>query len=125
MCLHLTISICLVSSIPLLFSAPSSLSPSVLPPHHLLFSTHLVPLSEPPIAQTGTGGEETVAPRYQARNSGQKILKEETALFHPFAIRVLCQSCDSVPTRMSVCVHLYVEEAAHVLPAYVSLYSRT
>lgn len=66
---------------PSCFQLPRPFPPSVLPPRRLLFSTHLVPLSEPPIAQTGTGGKETVAPRYQARNSGQKNLKRRPRFF--------------------------------------------
>lgn len=92
-------------------------------PLSLLFGTQLVPLSEPPIAQTGTRGKETAAPRYQARNSVQKTTPTEypetRPRFHPRL------GCAGVPARTNVCVCSYVEEAAHELPAYVSLDRRT
>lgn len=88
-------------------------------PLSLLYGTQLVPLSEPPIAQTGTRGKETAAPRYRARNSIKKKKPETRALFH----RRLDHG--GVPARTNVCVRSYVEEAAHELLSYVSLQWRT
>lgn len=109
---------------PLVFSSlvPFSLCPSSPPPPLQYPSGALVRAAYSPDRHRGQGNG---GASLSSTQQWAKIPKEETTLFHPFAIRALCQSCDSVPTRMSVCVRLYVEEAAHVLPAYVSLYSRT
>lgn len=67
-------------------------------PLSFLFGTQLVPLSEPPLAQTGTRGKETAAPCYQARNSGQKKKKKTQQNSHgadhtftPVWVAVACQ----------------------------------